>query len=170
MAGPSADPATVLAAALDRLAAGYTFETTVEVAGKTATTASGRSIGGSSDFEVESGGATITYRSIPPRSWVKQAGKAWVTVDGTVPDGDPLDSLRSPTAVEAVDGDADVRVRATYPASAFGLTGDAPVSVSLTLNADGSIRATYRTTTAAGPASSDTTLTPAASLEPISAP
>jgi hypothetical protein len=167
----SASASSRLATAFDGLAAGYTFDTTVSIGGKAATHASGRSIGGASDFVVESEGASITYRTIPPRSWVKQPGKAWVAVDSGVPDGDPLDALRSPATV-VIDSDSPdgVRLRASYPAAAFGLTSSEPVTVTLILRAGGSVGAIYTVSTSAGPATSETTLTPATGQGPIAAP
>lgn len=165
-------PAEQLTAALDGLADGYTFETTVAIAGKVATKATGRSTGGSSDFKVESGGASITYRTIPPRSWVKQPGKAWVPVDGGVPDGEPLDSLRRPTTVErSTDQAPPVVLRASYPSAALGLPGgDAPVTVTVSLYPDGRVGARYAAASSAGQATSETMLTPMAAQQPIVAP
>jgi hypothetical protein len=160
-------PADRLSTALGALAAGYTFDTTITVGGKQATHAHGRTLGDASDFVVESNGAAITYRTVPPRSWVLQPGKAWVAVDSGAPDGNPLDALRRPTSVTA---SADGQLQATYPASALGLTGTDPVMVALTLASDGSVQARYTARTASGDATSQTTLTPAPAQQPIVAP
>ncbi len=170
-ASPAPPAASRLAAAFGGLAAGYTFDTTIAVGGKVATHAHGRSVDGSSDFVVESGGASITYRTIPPRSWVKQPGKAWVAVDSGVPDGDPLDALAAPTSIEVLaDGPDGLRLRASYPASALGLTTTESVSVTLTVGPDGSLGATYTVPTSAGPATSETSLRTEPGQEPIVAP
>ena len=132
-----------------------------------ATHAKGRTLGDASDFVVDTNGATITYRTIPPRSWVQQPGKAWVAVDSGVPDGDPLDALRGPTSV--ADG-GDGTIQATYPPAALGLVGTNQITVILTIAADGSVGASYTVTLAAGPATSVTSLAPAPSQQPIVAP
>jgi hypothetical protein len=164
-------PGARLASAIDALAAGYTFDTTVSVGGQVATHVFGRAADGASDFVVESNGARITYRTIPPSSWVKQAGKAWVAVDSGVPDGDPLGALGTPSSIKVVSDDPKaLELRADYPPAALGLTGTKPVAVSLILAPDGSLRATYAVPLGAGSASSVTTLTPAPGQEPIVAP
>jgi hypothetical protein len=168
---PATAPADRLAAAMDGLAVGYTFDTTVSVAGQVATHAFGRAAGGASDFVVESNGAQITYRTIPPRSWVKQAGKAWVAVGSGVPEGDPLAALSTPSSLTVTGDDPNaLELRADYPPAALGLTGTKPVEVTLTLGSDGSVRATYAVPLGAGSATSATTLTPASGQEPIVAP
>lgn len=165
--GATTGPTERLTAAFAAFGTGYTFDTTITVAGKVATHAHGRTLGDASDFEVESNGATITYRTIPPRSWVLEPGKSWVAVDTGAPDGDPLDALRHPTAV--VDR-GDGHLEATYPAAALGLTGSDTVTVVLTLAADGALEAIYSAKTANGSATSATKLTPAPSQPPIVAP
>jgi hypothetical protein len=168
VSGPSAGR---LAAAIKGLAVGYTFDTTVSVGGQVATHVFGRAGGGASDFVVESKGVQITYRTIPPRSWVKQAGKDWVAVDSGVPDGDPLAALATPSSVTVIGDDPNaLELRADYPPAALGLAGAKPVAVTLTLAPDGSVRATYSVPLGGGKATSVTTLTPAPGQEPIVAP
>lgn len=168
---PGSSPADRLTAAIGGLAAGYTFDTTVSVGGQVATHVAGRSAGGASDFVVESNGAQITYRTIPPRSWVKQEGKAWVAVDSGVPDGDPVAALGTPSAVALTGTDPNaLELRADYPPAALGLAGTKAVAVTLTLTPDGSVRATYSVPLGAGTATSVTMLTPAPGQEPIVAP
>jgi hypothetical protein len=160
-----------LAAAIEGLAAGYTFDTTVSVGGQVATHVFGRSAGGASDFVVESNGAEITYRTIPPRSWVKQAGKPWVAVDSGVPDGDPLAALTKPSSVTVTaDDPKGLRLQASYPPAALGLTGTKPVEVTISVAPDGSVQASYGVPLGAGRATSLTTLTPSPGQEPIVAP
>ncbi len=153
------------------MAGGYTFEATVSVGQQVATRAAGRWVGGASEFTVESNGVTITYRTLPPRSWVLQPGQAWVEVAGTVPSGDPLDTLRTPASVTVTaDHGSSANLRATYPGSALGQTGGTAVPVDLALAADGSVTARYSVDTKAGPASSETVLKPGTGLEPVVAP
>ncbi len=102
-----------------------------------------------------SGGTSITYRTIPPNSWVLEAGKPWVAVDGQIPSGDPLDALSKPTSASVISTDASgTRIAAVYPATSLGLAGSKPVSVELTIAPDSSITARYDAplTTASGSA------------------
>ncbi len=113
-------------------------------------------------------GVAITYRTLPPRSWVLQAGTGWVEVNGNVPSGDPLDALKAPTATTVVSqAGGSLELNATYPAAVLGLAGP-PVAVDLVLAGDGSLKATY--TASGGTASSATTITPDPGQSPIVAP
>jgi hypothetical protein len=164
-------PVDRLVRALDDLASGYTFESKITVGGKVATLAKGRWVGGASEFDVESNGTSIKYRALPPRSWVLESGSDWVELDAAIGGGDPLDALRRPTAVEVMSDVAGrVELRATYPAAAFGSSGDTSVAVTITLAADGSVSARYTTGSGTGQAASETVLRPASGQEPIGAP
>ena len=163
------DGAARLATVLGQLASGYSFDTTVSVGGQVATEAKGRWVGGASEFTVTTKGVAITYRSLPPRSWVLQAGAGWVEVNGSVPSGSPLDAFKAPRATSIVDQTADmVELSATYPPAALGLAGTNAVSVNLVLAGDGSLKATYAAAT--GDATSTTTITPDPSQAPVVAP
>lgn len=166
----SADGAAArLATVLGQLAKGYSFDTTVTVGGQVATEAKGRWVGGASEFTVTTSGAAITYRTLPPRSWVLQAGAGWVEVNGAVPSGNPLDAFRTPgsTTVVAQTGDM-VELLATYPPAVLGLSGTNAVDVNLVLGSDGSLKATYAA--ANGGSTSATTITPEPGQAPIAAP
>ena len=110
-----------------------------------ATQATGRWIGGASGFTVTTNGVSITYRTLPPRSWVLRAGKGWVEVNGSVPSGSPLDALKSPNQSSLVKqtGDA-LELTASYPAAVLGLAGQAGGAVDPVLASDGSLSATTR--------------------------
>ncbi len=164
-------PVERLVRALDRLASGYAFESRITVGGKVATVAKGRWLGGASEFDVESNGSSITYRALPPRSWVLEPGKAWVELDAAIGGGDPLDALRRPVAIEVTSEDGgSVELHATYPAAAFGTSGDTTVSVAITLASDGTVSARYTTGSGTGQTASETILRPAPGQEPIGAP
>jgi hypothetical protein len=166
---PVGDAAARLAAVLGQLGGGYSFASTVSVGGQVATLANGRWIGGASEFTVTTNGVSITYRTLPPRSWVLQAGKGWVEVNGSVPSGNPLDALKRPgqTAVVAQTGDR-IELNASYPAAVLGLAGIGTVTVDLVLAGDGSLTATYAAPT--GNATSTTTIKPDPSQDQIVAP
>ncbi len=165
------DAAARLQASLAALAPGYRFESTVTVGGAVATTVTGRVLGRASEMVVDAASTTVTYRAVPPKAWARLEGAAWAELDADAPDGDPLDALRDPQAVEVLADDGDgLRVRATYPARALGLAGDDPVAVVLVLPPDGSLRATYTSRAASGTSVSETTFRAAPDQEPISAP
>jgi hypothetical protein len=160
-----------LAAAFAGLAGGYTFDTTISVAGKVATHVSGRSVGGASEFVLESGGQSVTYRSVPPQAWVQKSGSGWVLVANTSPGADPLGQLTKPQATSVTSNDAaTLVVDATYPPAALGLSGSDPVRVTLTVASDRTITATYDTQVTGGTATSTTVLKPAAGQQAIIAP
>ncbi len=164
------DAAARLQASLAALAPGYRFESTVTVGGAVATTVTGRVLGHASEMVVDAASTTVTYRAVPPKAWARLEGAAWAELDAEAPNGDPLDALRDPQAVEVLADDDGLRLRATYPARALGLAGDDPVAVVLALAPDGSLRATYTSTAASGTSVSETTFRAAPDQEPISAP
>lgn len=164
-------PADRLAAAFAAMSAGYTYTATVAVGGNPVSTATGRSVGGSSEFVLTTGGTSVTYRAIPPKAWVQQPGKGWVEVSGKVPPGSPLAALTAPTSTSVVsDAPGALVVDAVYPASALGLAGSAPVTVRLTAAADGTLTAAFGTTVGQDPATSTSVFTPGSGLAPIAAP
>ena len=121
------------------------------VAGQVATHAAAAGSGGRSEFVVESGGTALTYRSIPPRSWVYQDGTGWVELADKAPSGDPLEPLRHATSVIVVSDAADALVlQATYPPATLGVTGKAPVVVQISIAPDGTSTATYTVDTTSG--------------------
>jgi hypothetical protein len=171
-ARPSATSAAQgrLTTTLQALIPGYTFEATVSLDGDVASRASGRWLNGTGEFAIEAQGGALIYRTVPPQAWVHEDESGWTELDSGSPLGNPIDALLKPTNLAAIaeQGDA-LNLRATYPAAALGLSGD-PVTVDLTLGGDGSVTATYRASTPAGEAVSETLMTPAANLEPVTAP
>jgi len=164
-----ADAHAQLSAVLSRLAKGYSFDTTVSVGGQVATEAKGRWIGGGSEFTVTTNGVAITYRTLPPRSWVLQSGAGWVEVNGSVPSGDPLDALKAPSRATIVaQSGTMLELTASYPAAVLGLAGSNSVAVDLVLPSDGSLQATYAAAT--GDATSSTTIKPDPGQDPIVVP
>lgn len=159
-----------LTTTLQALIPGYTFEATVSLDGDVASRASGRWLNGTGEFAIEAQGGAVIYRTVPPRAWVHEAESGWIELDSGSPLGNPIDALLKPTALATVgEQGGALSMKATYPAAALGLSGD-PVTVDLNLASNGSVTATYRTPTPAGEAFSETVMTPAANLEPVTAP
>ena len=170
-AGSLIDGGPRLTAAFKALAAGYRFDTTVTIADQVATHAAGRWLGGRSEFVVESAGTSLTYRSIPPRSWVLQDGGDWVELADKAPSGDPLEPLRHPSAVSVASTDAGTTLLlATYPAKTLGVGGSAPVAVRISISTDGRTTATYTVDTTVGAATTVTVLVAGKGLAPITVP
>lgn len=162
-------PALQLTDALGKLRAGYTFETTLRVGDKDAANVIGRWYGGSSEIAITSGGATVTYRIVPPGAWIQDDTGVWAEAEAPTTTADPLSILLAPGSVAAGAGSTGQLV-ATYPAAALGLPGTEPVSVAFSIGVDGTIIARYETRTDVGVGTSETTLKPAPAQDPIVAP
>lgn len=168
--GDANSPQGRLSTALDALRPGYLFDATVSLGGTVATHATGRWVSGNGEFVIEAEGGELTYRTVPPRAWARADDSGWVELDSGSPLGNPLDALVKPTTLAVTGGQGGgLDLRATYPAAAFGMSGD-PVTVDLTLGADRSVTATYRAPTPTGEALSVTRMAPASNLEPVVAP
>ncbi len=164
-------PSERLTRALTALKGGYTFETTLTVAGKDAAHVAGRWFGNNSELSITSGGATVTYRILPPTAWIEDDTGVWAEADASSAPTDPLTVLLAPIDVAAGSGSAGVdTLVATYPAKAFGLAGPDALSVTISIAPDGSIGTHYEATSDAGLGTSETTLIPAPSQDPILAP
>jgi hypothetical protein len=164
-------PADRLTAAFTAMGGGYTYETTVTIDGKVASTAKGRWVGGSSEFVITTGGQSVTYRAVPPKAWVEKPGAKWVEVTGQPPGAGPLATLEAPLGTQVVSDAADALViDASYAPAALGLPGKDAVTVRMSVAGDGSVTATYTTTTSSGQAASSTVLVPSAGLKPVVAP
>ncbi|MEO8470028.1 MAG: hypothetical protein ABI573_10225 [Chloroflexota bacterium] len=166
----SQGPAAQLTDALGNLRAGYTFDTTLRVADKDAAHVTGRWYAGSSEIAITSGGATVTYRVVPPGAWIQDDAGVWAEAEAPTTTGDPLSILLAPTSVTTATGAGAGQLVAMYPATALGLPGTDPISVTFSIGADGTITARYDATTDAGLATSETTLKAASAQDPIIAP
>ena len=168
---PTPVPADLLAAALEPLRAGSSFETTVTVDGEVVVTAAGRSAGEASELSVTTGTRTVDYVRVPPGAWAREPGRSWVSVDAGAAPGAPLDTLSTPATlvVSTPDGSpaSAVTFTATYLAATMGLTGD-PVTVTITADG-GAVTFTYQAEASGRAMTSTTTLRPSAG-DPIAPP
>jgi hypothetical protein len=164
-------PNVALTAALDALAPGYQFESNASLGNSTPLSISGRVIASGSDVAVTNGGVTVEYVQVPPQAWARDQKGDWVALTSDIPVKSPLDSLKQPTSVDnAPDSAAGRHLQATYPASALGGAGEAPVAVDIVIGADGSVTATYPATVGSQQATITSILRPAADTTPITAP
>jgi hypothetical protein len=157
------------AAALAPLRASSAFETSVEVDGATVVSATGRAVGHASRSTVTTAGRTVEYIEVPPKAWARSSAGSWVLVAVTQASIAPLDALARPLGLEVVapPTGAAFAFRATYPASALGLEGDA-LTVSVTVAGD-AVTFRYEMTTAGHRTASTTTIRPAPA-DPIKGP
>ena len=160
-----------LAAALGTLEAGYTFDTTLSVGSVVAAHVTGRRLGTSSELAIESGGATVRYRIIPPTAWLQNDGGDWAVATDPGSSADPLAPLLAPTSVRATTtaGGPD-QLEATYPPAALGLQGTDPVTVTVSIAADGTVTVRFQTTVANQAGTSETVFHAAPVQDPIVAP
>jgi hypothetical protein len=165
---PTQSPSERLTTAFGALRAGYSFDTTLSVAGQIAAHVVGRRLGDASEMVIESGGASVTYRMLPPKSWVRKADGDWVEAEGQVPSGDPLTALLAPLTVADLPG-GDGKLQVTYPASALGLAGADPIAVTVQIGSGGAISIAWGTSSGGRSQSSSSVFTPATG-DPIEAP
>ena len=160
-----------LAAALGPLEPGYTFETTLTVGGQVAAHVTGRRLGTSSELTIVSGGATVTYRIIPPAAWLQDEAGAWAVATDPGSSADPVAPLLKPVTVKSIPGSAGVdQLEATYPASALGLKGTDPITVKIGVASDGSVTVHFETTVGSQAGVSETVFHAAPTQDPIVPP
>jgi hypothetical protein len=160
--------AQLLAATLAPLQGAAQFQTTVTIDGTVGISSEGRSVGGATHLTVTTAGASIEYIQIPPQAWARQTGGSWILVGADESLSNPLLVLTAPLTLDGPFSRAPDTLRATYPAAAFGLEGDA-ITIEITL-AGSSATFTYETESAGRPTVSTTTIGPTTQLDPIVAP
>jgi len=155
-----------LAEVLTPLQKAARFKTTVEVDGKVAVSAVGRSVGDKSRMTVTTGDRTVDYMAAPPKAWARDQGGKWVLVAAADSPTPPLAVLAAPATLELADGEG-ATFRATYEATTLGLTGD-PIAVAITIDGT-AITFRYELEVGGHKTSSTTTITPG-STDPIVPP
>jgi hypothetical protein len=170
-AATATDPGlALLTAVLAPIRLAATFESTVTVGDAVAISSTGRIVGEASRTTVKREDRTVEYVQVPPGAWARDTGGKWVLVTADQAPGNPLDVLGAPTSVESAAEPAagGTRLVATYPAEALGLSGEA-VRVTIVIDGD-AVTFRYETTVGEATASSETTLRPDPSPEPIVPP
>lgn len=157
----------MLAAALAPLQGAAEFETTVTVDGQVAVSSAGRSVGGATQLTVTISGKAVDYVQIPPNAWARESGGSWLLVAVNEAPGSPLATLAAPITLDGPFSRLPETLLATYPAAALGLEGD-PVTVTITLGP--AVNFQYQADAAGHATVSETTIRPAISLDPITAP
>ena len=167
---PGVDAAATLKAALDALRPAYDVVETVTVNGKVAFSITGRVVGSGSVLTLTSGGASIEYLEVPPKSWSREQGGSWAEMTAPVPVKVPLDLFGQASAL-AVSGQqaGETHLHATYDPALFGLK-DNPIQADIVLGANGVLTAAYPTVVADKPGTVDARLSPSADQTPIASP
>ena len=144
---PVPDATTTLTAALDTLATGYHFVTTVTVDGRTTLVAEGDHVAGTTQMTVTSDGSSTRYLVTRDAAWTRADG-GWQRLDSTGGLADPVSQLRSPRSVELVGTAEAATITAHYDTAVLVVRGTGERSVEFQL-ADGLITSLRYASTAA---------------------
>jgi hypothetical protein len=144
---PVPDATTTLTAALDRLATGYHFVTTVSVDGEAALVAEGDHVAGTTQMTLTTDGASTRYLVTRDAAWAQADGR-WELLDSTRGLADPVSQLRGPRSVELVGSAEAATITALYEAAVLGVRGAGERAVEFRL-ADGQITSLRYESTAA---------------------
>jgi hypothetical protein len=158
--------AALLKSALKPLLAASMFDTAVSLDGSVVVSAKGRTLGDDARLTVTTGGKSVEYIEVPPKSWARQGTGAWVLVAGAAAPVAPLKVLATPLSLVAAPGTPGT-FTATYAAKALGLTGG-PVTV--TISIVGNVLTFRYDATSAGHATSSLTTLRPGPADPIKAP
>lgn len=143
---PVPDATTTLTAALDRLATGYHFVTTISVDGEAAAVAEGDHVAGTTQMTVTQDGTSTGYLVTRDAAWTQADGR-WEQLDSTRGLADPLSQLRGPRSVELAGTVEAATITAHYEAAVLGVRGAGERAVEFRL-ADGQITSLRYETTA----------------------
>ena len=168
---PAVDGGALLQQALDALAAGYHFTTTVTVDSVVRLVADGDRVADGTRLNLTGDGGTISYVITPAGSWVLPDDGEWEAIEAPPAAVDPIGALRSPSAitVDAVEG-AVTRLTATVPPAALGLAGEAAAAVLLLVDGTTLRDITYLTSVDGRPASVQATISALTDATPVIAP
>ncbi len=165
------DGGALLQQALDALAAGYHFTTTVTVDGVVRLVADGDRVADGTRLNLTGDGGTISYVITPAGSWVLPEDGEWEAVEASPATVDPIAALQSPSAitVDALEGTV-TRMTATVPGAALGIAGGAEAAVQLLLDGSMLRDITYLTSVDSRPASVQAVISPLTDATPVIAP
>jgi hypothetical protein len=166
----SIGPSDLLANALQQYSNGYQFRATTTVNDQEASVQTGRWLNGASQITVQFGGGEVEYIITADGQWVRLPGGEWEEIDGALPVSYPLEPLAKPESLGPVSvTGSTARVRATYAASAFGLSGD-QVDVLLDFDAGALVGVSFAHSVDGIVTESTTSLGLLAEATPITAP
>jgi len=165
------DPTAALQQGLSALDAGYHLVATVTVNGAVSLQAEGDRLGANSRLAITSAGNTVAYVITPEGNYAKPTDGDWALLDVTPATSDPIDALRAPVSVTAIDTtDGSLLLKVTVTAVALGIQAEGNVDVTVTL-VDGRVTTiAYDATVQGGTANVTTAISALIDTTPITAP
>lgn len=165
------DGAAMLAQALDGVAAGFHFRTSVTVAGAEVLVAEGDRVGDGTRLTIWSSGTSVAYVITPAGSWVFPEGGEWEALDSAPATTDPLQALRNATAVSgtSVDG-VNATLVATVAANALGVPSDGTADVQVLVSGPTLQEVSYDAPVDGQTASVRSVFSPVVDATPVTAP
>ena len=167
-----ADAPGTLQGALAALGSTYHFSTHITLDGTEVVVAEGDRVGDGTRLTIWSNDTSVAYVITPAGSWVFPDGGEWQALDDPPAATDPLDALRTATAVTgtaAADGTTSTLV-ATVPAVSLGITAEGDADVQLQLTGPSLTEVSYTTAINGAPAIVRSQLSPVVDATPVVAP
>ena len=153
------DGAAVLQQALAGTANGYHFNQTATVDGVVALTVDGDRLTDGARVAVSNDSGLVFYVITPGGTWLMPQNGEWEVDDSDPPAVDPIDALRSPSAVTVAGNDGStVQLAVTVPLSTLGIPGDGDAALQVAVVGGALSTITYSTATSDGKAVATTTI------------
>ncbi len=132
------DGAAALTGALDVMAFGYHFSTTVTVDGAVVVTAEGDHLADGTRLTLTGPAGALSYVITTTGSWVLPENGEWAELADAPTSADPLAALRTPTSVVVDSYDGTVAaMTVNVPAVALGISGDPATMAAVQVRLDG---------------------------------
>lgn len=153
------DGAALLQQALAATAGGYHFNETATVDGTVALTVDGDRLTDGARVAVSSSSGLVYYVITPDGTWLMPQNGEWEVDDSDPPAVDPIDALKSPSAVNVVGNDGTtVQLAVTVPLSSLGIPAGGDGSLQVAIVGGSLSTITYSTATADGKTAATTTI------------
>jgi hypothetical protein len=166
------DGAAVLQQAVTATAGGYHFNQTATIDGVVALTVDGDRLTDGARVAVSNDAGLVFYVITPDGTWLMPQNGEWEADDSDPPAVDPIDALRSPSAVAVAGNDGTtVQLSVTVPMSTLGIPGDGDAALQVAIVGGALSTISYSTTTGDGKAAATTTVIgPVVDSSPVVAP
>ena len=153
------DGAALLQQAVAATAGGYHFNQTATVDGAVALRADGDRLTDGARVAVSSSAGLVFYVITPDGTWLMPQNGEWEVDDSDPPAVDPIDALRTPSAVTVAGNDGTtVQLAVTVSLSTLGIPGDGDGSLQVAIVGGTLSTITYSTATADGKTAATTTI------------
>ena len=166
------DGAAVLQQAVAATAGGYHFNQTATIDGVVVLTVDGDRLTDGARVAVSNDAGLVFYIITPDGTWLMPQNGEWEADDSDPPAVDPIDALRTPSAVTVAGNDGNtVQLAVSVPMSALGIPGDGDASLQVAIVGGALSTITYSTATADGKTAATTTIIgPVVDSSPVVAP